>query len=190
MKNRKLAKKIIKLLILLLCLILLIRLISLTLSKYESSAKATPNIQIAFYVMKDDFQSMSLNLDSLFPSDEPKIYGFSVSNQDGDKICATDMEYTLKIRTTTNLPIKYDLYMNQNYNDSGAQSIIKSDNIEKDEDETYFRIITTETIELTHDIPVTNTYQLVVTFPAEYNTINYKDIIEGIEITVESKQII
>lgn len=190
MKNRKLAKKTIKLLILLLCLILLIRLISLTLSKYESSAKTTPNIQIAFYVMKDDFQSMSLNLDSLFPSDEPKIYGFSVSNQEGDKVCATDMEYTLKIRTTTNLPIKYDLYMNQNYNDSGAQSIVKSDNVEKDEDETYFRIITTDTIEFTHDVPMTNTYQLVVTFPAEYNTINYKDIIEGIEITVDSKQII
>ncbi len=190
MKNRKLAKKTIKLLILLLCLILLIRLISLTLSKYESSAKTTPNIQIAFYVMKDDFQSMSLNLDSLFPSDEPRTYGFSVSNQDGDRICATDMEYTLKIRTTTNLPIKYDLYMNQNYNDSGAQSIIKSDTVEKDENETYFRIITTDKIELTHDIPVTNTYQLLVTFPAEYNTINYKDIIEGIEITVDSKQII
>ena len=35
-----------------------------------------------------------------------------------------------------------------------------------------------------------NIYQLVVYFPQKYNTINYQDIIEGIEISVDSKQVI
>ena len=36
--------------------------------------------------------------------------------------------------------------------------------------------------------PKTNRYELVVYFSGQYNTINYQDIIELLEITVESKQ--
>lgn len=190
MHNKKLAKKFIKILILLLSLILLIRLISITLSKYESRAAANPDIQVAFYVLNDDFQTMSLNLESLSPSDEPHIYTFSVSNTDGLNICETDMQYDLKIRTTTNLPIEYDLFMNERYNDSGATSIIKTNEVLKDDDGTYFRIITTDTQNFTYIKDKTNIYQLILTFPKKYNSIDYQDIIEGIEITVDSKQII
>ena len=78
----------------------------------------------------------------------------------------------------------------QNYNDDNATSIKKTDEIIQDEDGTYFRIITTETESFSFREDETNIYQLVVHFPQEYNTINYQDIIEGIEITVNSKQII
>ena len=80
-------KRIIQILILILILILLIRIISLTISKYESSAISDSAIQVAFYVLNRDYQSMSLNLESLFPRDEPYVYYFSVSNSNGDKTC-------------------------------------------------------------------------------------------------------
>lgn len=183
-------KRIIQILILILILILLIRIISLTISKYESSAISDSAIQVALYVLNRDYQSMSLNLESLFPRDEPYVYYFSVSNSNGDKTCETDMEYDLTIRTTTNLPIEYELYKNEQYTNDAAQSIIKSDDIVQDDDNTYFRVITTETETFSYNEAKKNIYQLVVRFPAKYNTINYQDIIEAIEITVDSKQII
>lgn len=57
------------------------------------------------------------------------------------------MEYTLKIVTTTNLPLSYSLYKNQKYTDNNSVNIIKSDVIARDsdlEDATYFRTLTTE----------------------------------------------
>lgn len=190
MKNKKLAKKIVKILILLLSLILLIKLISFTLSRYESGANANPNIQVAFYVINKDYQNMNLNLDSLFPSDDPYVYNFSISNTEGTNTCETDMEYDLTIRATTNLPIEYELYMNENYNDAGATNIIKANDIIQDNDSTYFRKMTTDTETFTYTKKETNVYQLVLYFPKKYNTINYQDIIEGIEISVNSRQVI
>ena len=181
-------KRIIQILILILILILLIRIISLTISKYESSAISDSAIQVAFYVLNRDYQSMNLNLESLFPRDEPYVYYFFVSNSNGDKTCETDMEYDLTIRTTTNLPIEYELYKNDQYTNATAQNIIKSDDIVQDDDSTYFRVLTTETF--SYNEAKKNIYQLVVRFPEKYNTINYQDIIEAIEITVDSKQII
>lgn len=188
--DKKLAKKLVQILILLLSLILLIRIISLTFARYESRANTNSNIEVAFYVINKDFSKMNLNLDSLFPSDEPYIYYFSISNTDGTNICETDMEYDLTIRTTTNLPIEYDLYMNQQYNDEGATSIIKENKIEQDENGTYFRIITTEKEEFSYLNEKENIYQLVLKFPSQYSHINYQDVIEGIEITVDSRQVI
>ena len=189
-KKNEVRKRIIKLLILVFVLILLIKMISFTYSKYESRANTKPNIIVAFYVLNKDYQSMNLNLDELVPREEPYIYTFSISNTKGQKRCQTDLEYELSIKTTTNLPITYELYKNQNYNDDNATSIKKTDEIIQDEDGTYFRIITTETESFSFREDETNIYQLVVHFPQEYNTINYQDIIEGIEITVNSKQII
>lgn len=190
MQNRKIAKKIIQILILILSLLLLVKMISITLSRYQSSANGNPNIQVAFYVIQKDFSTMTLNLDSLFPRDEPYVYTFSIANTNGVKMCETDMEYDLQIRTTTNLPITYELYMNENYDASGATNIIKSNEIIQDEDNTYFRMLKVDTQNFTHTQEKTNIYQLVIYFPAEYNTIDYQDIIEGIEISVNSKQVI
>lgn len=190
MKNRKITKKIILVLILLCFLILLIQLIKFTFSRFESNATSSSNIPVAFYILNEGFQNMNLNLDSLIPSNTPYVYTFTVSNTDGEKMCNTDMEYTLKIRTTTNLPLEYDLYMNQNYNDSSSESIIESNQVEKDESGTYFRTITTQKQYFSFKQEQTNTYQLIVNFPEKYNTIDYQDVIEGIEITIDSKQVI
>ena len=35
-----------------------------------------------------------------------------------------------------------------------------------------------------------NDYQLVISFPSEYDSVDYQDIVEGIFIVIDSKQII
>lgn len=117
----------------------------------------------------------------------------------GTDTAEIDLTYDLTIRTTTNLPLTYSLYMNEEYDDAGATSIIRSNNVAQDEDGTYFRTITTDTQDLLFRTPKTNSYQLVVNFPlsytdpntnttTSYNVEKYQDIIEAIEIKVESRQ--
>ena len=178
-----------KLVILILCIIILIRIVTLVLSKYESQANANANVDIAFYLLKEDYKTMTLNLASLFPQNDAYVYTFSIGNQDGEKTAEVDLTYDLTLRTTTNLPLTYNLYMNQEYNQSDAKSIIKTNTISQDSDGTYFRTITTETENLEYKNPKTNIYQLVINFPKNYNTENYQNIIEALEITLNSRQV-
>lgn len=187
--NKKVKILYAKLVILILCFLILIRIVTLVLSKYENEAQSTANVDIAFYLLKEDYKKMTLNLDSLFPQNDAYVYTFTIGNQEGEKTAEIDMVYDLTIRTTTNLPLTYELYKNQNYTDNGASNIIKTNNIEQDEYGTYFRNITTETEELNYKEPRTNTYQLVIRFPENYNTTNYQNIIEALEISVNSHQV-
>lgn len=170
-----------KLIVLTLCLFIVARIFNIVLSKYETEANSSADVDIAFYLFNEDFKTMELNLESLVPREEKYTYLFNIGNQDGEEVAEIDLEYNLTIRTTTNLPLTYELYMN-------GENIIKTNEIIQDEDGTYFRVITTDTQELKYREPKTNQYELVVYFSGKYNTINYQDIIELLEITVESKQ--
>lgn len=179
-----------KLVILILCFFIVLRIFVLVLSKYESIADSNANVDIAFYLLKEDYQTMTTNLAAIAPRDNAYVFNFSIGNQDGEKKAEVDLTYDLTIRTTTNLPLTYDLYMNQQYNDADATSIIKENVISQDEDLTYFRTITTEPVTLKYTTGTTNMYQLVVYFPKDYNKENYQDIIEALEITVYAEQVI
>ena len=187
--NKKLKRLYAKIVILILCLLILLRIITLVLSKYESEATSNANVDIAFYLLKEDYKTMTLNLDSLFPQTDEYVYTFTIGNQDGEKTAEIDLIYDLTIRTTTNLPLTYELYKNQEYTDTGATNIIKTNTIEQDEYGTYFRIMTIESENLNYIEPKTNTYQLVIHFPENYNTTNYQNIIEALEINVDSHQV-
>lgn len=184
--NKKLKLLYIKLIILVMCFLIFLRLVNLVLSKYESEAKSTANVDIAFYLLKEDYKTMTLNLGSIFPQNDAYIYTFTIGNQDGVKTAEIDLLYDLTIRTTTNLPLTYEL---KKETDAGSVNIIKTNTVETDEYGTYFRKITTDSEELYYRTPQTNTYQLIVHFPENYNTQDYQNIIEALEITVDSHQI-
>lgn len=177
-----------KLIILIIGIIIILRIVFLVFAKYSSEATFQSNINVAFYLFKEDYQSMSLNLASIFPQKDAYVFTFTIGNQDKDKSAEIDLKYNLTLKATTNLPIKYELYMNQNYNDANAKNIITSDTTEKDDDGTYFKTMTVDTETLEFANPKTNVYNLVINFPENYNTENFQDIIEMIEIEVESKQ--
>ena len=189
MVNKKLRRLYAKLIILVLCLLIIARIFVLVLSKYESISNSYANVDIAFYLLKEDYKSMTLNLASLLPQDNAYTFEFSIGNQAGDDIAEVDLEYELTLRTTTNLPLTYELYMNESYTDSGATNIIKENTVAQDEDGTYFRTITTEKTILPYTEGITNLYQLVVYFPGDYNQEIYQDIIELLEINVNGQQV-
>lgn len=189
MVNKKLRRLYAKLIILVLCLLIIARIFVLVLSKYESISNSYADVDIAFYLLKEDYQSMTLNLASLLPQDDAYTFEFSIGNQAGEDVAEVDLEYELTLRTTTNLPLTYELYMNESYTDSGATNIIKDNTVAYDEDGTYFRTITTEKIILPYTTGTTNLYQLVVYFPGDYNQEIYQDIIELLEINVNGQQV-
>lgn len=179
-----------KLVILIICFFIVLRIFSLVLSKYQDEAWSVAEVDVAFYLLKEDLQSMTINLDSLFPQENAYIYTFSIGNTDGTNTAEVDLTYDLKLKTTTNLPLKYKLYMNENYTDKNAKDIIIKDEIIQDDDGTYFKEISTDTQTLEYTKNTTNVYQLVVEFPENYDDESYQDIIEAIEISIEGKQLI
>lgn len=189
MKNKKIMRLYAKLAILVLCMLIIARIFVLVLSKYESISDSYANVDIAFYLFKEDYKTMTVNLASIEPRDNAYIFEFTVGNQDGIEIAETDLEYELTLRTTTNLPLTFELYKNQQYTDLEAESIIKEENILPDEYGTYFRTMTTEKSFLPYTQGTTNLYQLVVHFPANYDQEKYQDIIELLEIKVNAQQV-
>lgn len=189
MFNKRRSIIIVKFLITLLSLILMLILMDRTLSRYEVVSSSQAKIQAAFYLMKDDYQSMAVKLETLEPRNEEYTYTFSIANNDNTKRTETSLEYDLEIITTTNLPLDYELYMNEDYT-NGATSIVTSDVIAPDEYGTYFRTISTAKQEFGHLQNEANIYTLVVHFPEEYKSTQYQDTIESIEIKVNSRQLI
>lgn len=172
------------------CLILITLIIVSTFSRYDSNASSTADVQTALYLLNENYNSINIEMGTMTPRDEAYTYTFSISNNDGRNRTETNLEYELSIKTTTNLPLEYELYLNQNYKDQSAVNIIKTNEIMQDGDGTYFRDITTDKKNFGFQIDETNIYTLVVYFDSEYNDINYQNIIESIEVNVSSKQII
>ena len=175
-----------------LCLTFLIIILNIpsTLSKYTSNSSSDVKTDVAFYIVKTDYKTEEILLDEIVPREEPYVYTFEVSNKDGKNRTETNLSYDLSIRTTTNLPLEYELYLNEDYKDSGASTIFTSDNTEQDSDSTYFRNFKTDTKYFSYLYDEKNTYQLVVRFPKDYIDYKYQDIYESIEITIKSKQIV
>lgn len=174
-----------KLVILTMVLVLLICVIPKTFSKYESDMSGVAEVETAFYVIATDYQYQTIALPTIVPRDEPYVYTFSVANNKDGKRLETRLEYNLSIRTTTNLPLTYELYKN----DSDV-SIKVSDDVMADDDGTYFRYITTNREFFSYLYDEVNYYTLVVNFSKEFMDFNYQDIADVIEITIDSKQIL
>lgn len=186
MTNRK------PLLIVILFVVLLffIGLIPFSHSKYESETTGKVENAVAYYILDTAYSVNSITLPSLIPSVKPYIYRFTIANNDGTNRTETNLEYELFLRTTTNLPLQYSLYLNQEYNDVNAENIIISDVVSQDIDGTYFKLMTTSKRYFSFVQNEIDYYTLVIYFPIEYNTDKYQDLIESIELVINSKQII
>ena len=176
--------------ILFVILLLIVVLFPLTYSRYETTATSNADIPVAYYILAAGYQYVDVKLPALLPRNEPYVYNFTISNNKGNQRTETLMEYDLKVVTTTNLQLNYELYINENYQSSGSTNKIVSTNIIQDEDGTYFKELTTNKSYFTYEYNETNNYTLLIYFPIEYNDYKYQDVMESIFLVIESKQII
>ena len=176
----------------LIALFLTVFIFPLTYSKYQSTATGNINSNIAFYLFKTSYQVERIKLADLEPSNTPHIYTFTIGNQSNNKVSDVDIEYILKIITTTNLHLRYQLYENEDYQLNTSTNLINTNNtdISKDEDGTYFQTFTFAKETLLYETPKTNTYTLVVYYDETNTDAKYQDTVESVRIVVDSKQII
>ncbi len=187
--NWKTRKLILSILITLIFLCSFLLALPKTFSLYETSSNGTANISYAFYVLKTNYFTQEIKLGDILPRSDPYTYNFTVSNFDNRGRSEVDLEYDLSIRTTTNLELDYELYIDEEYDDPGATDAIVTDNITADSDGTYFRHLTTATKYMPYTTATTYNYQLVVYFPTRLNPSQYQDVAESVEITIDSRQI-
>ena len=178
--------------ILIFILLLILKIMPVTLSKYQSSGIGNMNSNIAFYLLSTDYLTQKIKLTNLIPNNNPYVYTFTIGNIKEEKVSEVDIEYTLSIVTTTNLPLRYELYENSDYQEADSINLIGENNtiIAPDSDGTYFQKFTFEKEELYYQTPTTNTYTLIVYFDETNNDAKYQDVVEGIQIIVDSRQII
>lgn len=205
-------KRRMKLLIAIVILFLVHKILFSSYSLYESEAMSSADLDVAFFTLEDEYQTKVISLDDILPGDIRRCE-FSVSNyfvdENGNTIISeTDMEYTLKIRTTTNLPLEYKLYKNQGLDVDNLTNILEIETVETqnmylDEDNTIFKSLVqaslpeelkaqgvTDIGEYDFTTPSTDTYILEISLDEKYNSIAYQNIIECIEISFEAEQMV
>lgn len=212
-------KKVVKLLIVIsLIIVIVIAAIQIrrTLARYESTASTERDVDVAFSIIDNDFQTDTIFIDEIYPTATPYEYTFTVSNFKHNKIAETDLEYEIAITTTTNLPLSYEIKRN------GTTYTDLQEELVTDDDGTVYRSLklgTTDNpfpllldtvvkevddngVETGKNIKkqVTDTYILKVTFPLQTQvngtTVNnrenleYADLMEDVKIALTARQVI
>lgn len=177
---------IIKILVIVIVLVFIIKMIPSTLSRYEMDTIGDADIQYAFYLLEANYYTEEVKLGDIIPRDDAYVYNFTVSNYKEDKRSEVNMEYDLVIRTTTNLPLEYELYLEDDFD----TNIIVSNEVVIDEDGTYFRILKIDKRYFSMEDDEMDSYHLYVYFPSIYKDSMYQDIVESVEIGIDSRQVI
>lgn len=161
-------------------------------SSYDSKTTINTKIEKAIYIIDEDTFSFNIDVLGIVPSDDPYIYKFSISNYNDTKQSSVDLEYSLSFRTTTNLPLKYELYRNQEYDSENAVNLFYLSSQKQDEDGSWYNVFNLpSTYTFNYKEKTKDEYSLVVYFPKEYsNNIEYADLLDNIEVKVNAEQII
>lgn len=182
-------KRRVKIVMTIFVLLLVHRIVFNSFSLYESNATTDANIEVAYFLLDDTYEEKTIMLEDMKPGDTKEV-DISISNyfvdENGDEnITETDMQYTFSLRTTTNLPLEYSIYLNQS-SETGTD-ILHMETIQDDCD-TFFYKLLEDTREFSYTTGQTNTYTLKITLPAQYNNIEYQNVIECIEVVVDGQQ--
>jgi len=153
-------------------------------AKYRSTAKSNADVDLAFYMFKEQDISQDLKLESILPRVEPYEYTFSVANNDGTDRTETAIHYTIEFKTTTNLPLNFKVYNSEDM----ETDLVESTETKTDDDGTYFKYIKVAGGNLGFEQDETHTYKIHVEFPQEYNLAQYEGIVEYVKVTIKSSQ--
>ncbi len=184
-------KKLLLRLIVLSCLIIItlivIRNYKFTKSKYETITDVEVTPTIAFFVTDVKSYNDSIKLEEIVPRSNPYLYSFTVSNFKDNKRANVDLTYSIEFITTTNLPLNFKLYRE----DDLENDITSSTSFTTDSNGMYYKhLFIDEVSSLKYSLDSTDTYILSVEFPEIYksNPDDYSGVVELIEVYVHAEQ--
>lgn len=158
-------------------------------ARYETNAKLRADVDKALYIFEDEKLEFNLKTEGIVPSSVPYTYKFSVSNFKDTKTSEIDIEYTVTVKTTTNLPISVQVFKLDS-NANPGPSLVTGAVVKQDEDNSYYRVYKVPTTyEMLFTDRVTDYFQISITFPESYkNSMTYENAIENVDVILESKQ--
>lgn len=159
-------------------------------AKYESRKNLVTDAVAALYIIKPGSYSFDMNIEGVVPGTDDYIYSFTVSNFEESTTSNVDLSYSMRIISTTNLPLNYRLYKNQS--PTGGTNLLNITDISQDSESAWYKVFDLEDVgSFTHDTNTTDTYYLVVNFPqSAQSTISYAGQIESVEVKIDAKQVI
>lgn len=170
----------------LICGIVIICGSGITYSLFTSNSKLVVNQRVAKFVFnakKTDL--IELPITNLNPGDATD-YTFQVANTKNSKQSEVTINYQIILKTFHFMPLSIELYKVEN----GQENKILTC------DETYSRnednqlLCNTEVQSLSHDSEKLDNYKLKIVFPSEFNTENYTELVDYIDIEIKSWQAI
>ena len=167
-------------------LLILVLLVSgITFSRFRaSSSLAITNQFLAKFVFEaEETDDISIPLSDLSPGDS-KEYNFSVTNNKDNVRSNVSIDYQISIETFHFMPLDIKLY-----------KIDGNDEVEVMRcDESYSRneenklVCNSSMFTLTHKEDRTDNYKLVVSFDSLYDSLEYADLVDYIDINIKSSQ--
>lgn len=156
-----------------------------TLSRFQTSGEGEAKFDMAFSLLNTDELVTDVELENVLPDGKVYEYTFAVKNYDdeGNRIDVI-LEYDITMKTTTNLPIKYEVYDNNgNLMQMSLETI-------KDSDGTYFNVYNTEKRVATYKKDTIESYTIKYSLDSSYDDESFQDIIELLSIEINVKQIV
>lgn len=166
------------------------QLVNVAYSRFQTTALSSAQASVAFYVVDVGTTENTIALTGLLPSSTPYVYNFQVLNYDVSGRTKVNLDYDIKFTTTTNLPLTFQVFRNEEYG-SGATNIIDSDEFWQDANNVYYHDLVDETsYSLPYDVNTVDNYVLVVNFPEQYKNQpdTYQGWIDLFTITVNARQ--
>jgi len=158
--------------------------IGVTFSLFHSETPSNMNQNIAKFVFNSEtLDSLNLSLIDIKPG-EIKEYSFSITNSEGETISDVLVEYQISLKTYHFIPLEIELYKVTN---EGDVLLVNCD-------ETYARNLNNEIVcntgiqQLNHTTTQSNDYKLIIDFPIEYNDTNYTNLMDFLDLEINSWQ--
>lgn len=171
-----------KVLIILFILIAIFLGTGVTYSIFYSDSNINVDQKIAKFVFESkQLNHLELNLNNLNPGSVEE-YMFSVTNKE-EKLSNVTVEYQITIKTYHFMPLTIELYK-----EGETEELIMNC------DETYSRnefdeLVCNSSIQtLSHNAETLDNYKIKVTFPSEYNSLEYTNLADFIDVEINSWQ--
>lgn len=191
--NKKSFLLFIKLFFIIVFCCIAINLIDMGLSKYESNSTTRAEASVAFFLIDEGSTEGTISLGEIVPSKDKYVYQFTVSNFKDDKVSDVSLDYSIQFITTTNLPLVYKIYKNENYTDTNPTNIASNIENIQNGDGVYYKQVSVENAgTFTHGSRKTDVYNLVIEFDENYKNSpdDYSGKIEMVRVLVDAKQIV
>lgn len=174
-----------KFVIVLLLGILILMLSGVTYSVFTSDASLEVEDQdLAKFVFNAErLDKINLPLVNLEPG-ETLEYPFSVTNEDSGVVSNVTVLYELTLKTFHFMPLEINLYKLNGEEESLIMTC----------DESYSRnannelVCNTESYQMDHSTETLDNYVLKVSFPLNYNSTQYADLVDFIDLEITSSQ--